>query len=118
MKKIIITEKQLLNLRKSFIKEDEVTYGNLAPGTYRDCQGSGDIKKCLATSGTLKFDINTPKPYHVLIYKVAQGDNMSTILKKVSRDGYEIKNPIEHNTLLKSENEIRPNDVLIFDFGV
>jgi len=118
MKKIIITEDQLLRLRKNYLKEEEGTYGNLEPGAYRDCQGAGDIKKCLATSGTLKFDINTPKPYHILVYKVAQGDNIRTILQKIGKDGYEVKNPMQHNTLLKSENEIRPNDVLIFDFGV
>jgi hypothetical protein len=118
MKKIIITEKQLLRLRKNYLNEDAVSYGNLAPGTYRDCQGVGDIKKCLATSGTLKFDMNTPKPYHVLVYKVAQGDNIGTILQKIGKDGYEVKNPMEYNTLVKNENEIKPNDVLIFDFGV
>lgn len=116
MAKIIITEQQLVELRKSFINED-IAYGNLNPGQYRDCQGVGNIERCLTTSGNLKYNIKGDKPYFALIYKVTSGDTMSGILSKLNKEGnFIIENPMQYNSLLKSESEIRPNDVLLFDF--
>lgn len=119
MAKIIITEGQLTRLRKAMVNEDNEGYGDLKPGGWRNCQGVGDMKKCLTTSGNLKFDINGEAfPYHTVIYKVIRGDNMSRILQKLNQQGnYDIAHPMEFNTLLKSENEVQPDDVLLFDFG-
>ncbi len=119
MSKIIITEDQLLRLRKSVLNENEDSYGNLQPGQYRDCQGVGNIEACVTTVGNLKYQVKGGNfPYHALIYMVTKGDTISTILQKIGKDGYEVKNPMEFNPLLKSDKDIRPNDVLLFDFGV
>ena len=114
MTKIIITEKQLVQLRKSVLNEDSM---GLQPGDYRICKG-GYSESCLMEKGNIKYNIKGDKPYFALIYKVAPGDTMSGILSKLNKKGnFIINNPMEYNTLLKSESEIRPNDVLLFDFG-
>lgn len=115
MAKIIITEQQLVELRKSVLNEEST---GLQPGNYRICKG-GYSESCLMESGNLKYNIKGDKPYFALIYKVAPGDTMSEILSKLNKKGnFIINNPMEYNTLLKSDAEIRPNDVLLFDFGV
>lgn len=115
MTKIIITEKQLVQLRKSVLNEDSM---GLQPGDYRICKG-GYSESCLMEKGNIKYNIKGDKPYFALIYKVASGDTMSGILSKLNKkSNFIIKNPMRYNTLLKSDSEIRPNDVLLFDFEV
>jgi hypothetical protein len=115
MAKIIITEKQLIDLRKSIVNEDAT---GLKPGEHRICKG-GYSESCLMETGNLKYNVKGDKPYFALIYKVASGDTMSGILSKLNKKGnFIIKNPMELNTLLKNENDLKPNDVLLFNFEV
>lgn len=115
MAKIIITEQQLIELRKSVLNEDTT---GLKPGDYRICEG-GYSESCLIEKGNMKYSTKGDKPYFALIYKVAPGDTMSEILSKLNKMGnFIIKKPMRYNTLLKSDSEIKPNDVLLFDFWV
>jgi len=102
-----------LKIQKMETKEAVVL--DLKPGQSKDCYSvSGPIKLnvCKAgITGNFRFDGKT-QPFFSQLYKVAMGDTISGILRKLNALGVTVDEIIKTNNL-KNEKDIRPNDILL-----
>ena len=93
----------------------EAVVSDLKPGQSKDCYSvSGPIKLnvCKAgITGNFRFDGKT-QPFFSQLYKVAMGDTISGILRKLNALGVTVDEIIKTNNL-KNEKDIRPNDILL-----
>ena len=91
---------------------------DLKPGQNRVCVSENDtpIKfvKCKAgITGNFRFDIKKQQqPWFSELYKVASGDTISGILRKLNSLGTTVESVVTLNGL-KGEKDIRPNDILL-----
>ena len=96
---------------------------DLKPGQNRVCVSENDtpIKfvKCKAgITGNFRFDIKKQQhPWFSELYKVASGDTISGILKKLNSLGTTVQSVVTLNGL-RGEKDIRPNDILLLPINM
>ena len=110
-----------LKIKKEETKEEMVS--DLRPGQNRVCVTPNDtpidFQKCKAgITGTFRFDIKTYSPEELTqIFKVASGDTISGILKKLNSLGTTVQSVVTLNGL-RGEKDIRPNDILLLPINM
>ena len=96
---------------------------DLKPGQSRVCVSENDtpIKfvKCKSgITGNFRFDIKKQQqPWFSELYKVASGDTISGILKKLNSLGTTVQSVVTLNGL-RGEKDIRPNDILLLPINM
>ena len=96
---------------------------DLKPGQNRVCVSENDtpIKfvKCKAgITGNFRFDIKKQQqPWFSELYKVASGDTISGLLKKLNSLGTTVQSVVTLNGL-RGEKDIRPNDILLLPINM
>jgi hypothetical protein len=96
---------------------------DLKPGQNRVCVTQNDtpidFSKCKAgITGTFRFDIKKQQqPWFSELYKVASGDTISGILRKLNSLGTTVDSVVKLNGL-KGEKDIRPNDILLLPISM
>ena len=96
---------------------------DLKPGQNRVCVSENDtpIKfvKCKAgITGNFRFDIKKQQQtWFSELYKVASGDTISGILKKLNSLGTTVQSVVTLNGL-RGEKDIRPNDILLLPINM
>ena len=110
-----------LKIKKEETKEEMVS--DLRPGQNRVCVTPNDtpidFQKCKAgITGNFRFDIKKQQqPWFSELYKVASGDTISGILKKLNSLGTTVQSVVTLNGL-RGEKDIRPNDILLLPINM
>jgi len=96
---------------------------DLKPGQNRVCVSENDTPIKFVTckagiTGNFRFDIKKQQqPWFSELYKVASGDTISGILKKLNSLGTTVQSVVTLNGL-RGEKDIRPNDILLLPINM
>jgi hypothetical protein len=110
-----------LKIQKMETKEQSGS--DLKPGQNRVCVGNNStpikFSQCKAgITGTFRFDIKKQQqPWFSELYKVASGDTISGILRKLNSLGTTVDSVVKLNGL-RGEKDIRPNDILLLPINM